>query len=187
MKKIGNMILVLQELQKAFDRKVDANDFLDQKLQNVLNYSSVIFTVASVIIASALLDKIGILYWVGLFFVFLLYIITFLTIKKGQTPTTFHNPISNDLDELKKLCIDVKEEKAIDTLIRAHLSSMYEAGLINDRKDKAFGIASNLMFWMVSLLFISILLGLIFSALKFSDFINPVINFFLRIIKVLKP
>jgi len=175
MKKIDNMILVLQELQKAFDRKVNANDFLDQKLQNVLNYSSVIFTVASVVIASALLDKIGILYWIGLFFVFVLYIITFLKIKVGQTPTTFHNPISNELDELKRLCIDVKEERAIDILIRAHLSSMYEAGLINDRKDKAFVVASNLMFWMVSLLFISILLGLIFPNLKFSDFYNMII------------
>jgi len=177
MEKIINQKIVLEELRRAFDKKSIASDILDTKLQNVFNYSSILFVVVSAIITSTLLDKLGVLYWISLSIVFVLYLISVFKIKEGQKPRTFHNPISNKIDELYEKCINVKEEKMLDILIRAHLYSLYEAEGINNEKEVALKASSNLTFLMVVLLFISILLGLIFPVLKLSDILILITNF----------
>ena len=182
MENIINQQIVLEELRRAFDKKISASDTLDIKLQNVFNYSSILFVTVSAIITSTLLDKLGVLYWIGLLAVFVLYLITVSKIKKGQSPRTFHNPISNKIDELYQKCINVKEEEMLDVLMRAHLYSMYEAGNINGEKETALRASSTIMFWMVVLLIISMALGLIFPALKLSDILLPIVNFVTKII-----
>lgn len=182
MEKIFNQQVVIEELRRAFDKKIKASDVLDSKLRNVFNSSSIVFVIVSAIITSTLLNQLSILYWIGLSIVFILYLITVFKIKEGQKPYTFHNPISNDINELNQKFINTKREKTLDILIRSYLYFMYEAGVINNEKEIALRASSNLMFLIIILLFISILLGLIFPALKLSDILIPITNFVTRTI-----
>ncbi len=113
MKQVENRKHVLGELQRAFDKKVSASDILDSKLQNILNYSSIIVAVFASIITSALLGKIGFFYWFGLIVVVALYIWTYICIKQGTAATTFYNPISNTEQELNEKFIGVRETSAL--------------------------------------------------------------------------
>lgn len=178
MKKITNQQIVLGELQRAYDKTIEANDFLDDKLQNVLDYSSMIFAIVSTITVATILDKVGVFFWLGLFISLILYMVTYFKIKKGQTPIPFCHPISKDESELNKRFINVEEEAMLDLMISAHIFSLYEVGEINIKKDEVFRIASNLMFCIVIMLFLTILFGLIFPTLTFSDLTTPLIELF---------
>lgn len=183
MKQIENRKHVLGELQRAFDKKVSASDILDSKLQNILNYSSIIVAVFASIITSALLGKIGFFYWFGLIVVVALYIWAYICIKQGTAATTFYSPISNTEQELNEKFIDVRETSALDTSIKAYIYGMYVTNEINTRKAKMLERASNLMFWIVILLSASILFGLLFPQLTYSD----IIRFIVILLSKLKP
>ncbi len=72
---------------------------------------------------------------------------------------------------------------SIDTSIKAYIYGMYVTNEINARKAKMLERASNLMFWIVILLSASILFGLLFPQLTYSD----VIQFVFGIISKIKP
>ncbi len=173
-----NLKNVLEELRRAFSNKLIASDMLDAKLQNILDYSSIIFVVVSAITASVLLDRLGILYWFGLLIVLGLYIFTVLKIKEGQMPATFQNPISIDYNDLQDVCVNVTEEKSLDNLIIAHIHSIKKTGEILAKKDAVIQVSSNIMVCMVILLFVSIFLGLVFP--------NPTLSCFLHLASCVK-
>jgi len=75
--------IVLEELRNAFEKSYLASDTLDGKLQNVLNFSSVIVSIASTVIAAILLGKVGIFFWLLLAIVMVVYIISLLIILNG--------------------------------------------------------------------------------------------------------
>ena len=176
MKEIEKRQYVLGELQRAFDKKVSASDILDSKLQNILDYSSIIVAVFTAITTSTLVDKVGFLYWLGLIIILFLYIVIYIKIKRGLSPTEFYNPISNNEQELFEKFIDVKQSQALDISIKAYLYSMYETDKTNNKKAIVLSRSSNLMFGIVVLLLLSIFLGLLFPHLKFDDLIQFVLN-----------
>ncbi|MFH1446221.1 MAG: hypothetical protein ABIG43_02275, partial [Chloroflexota bacterium] len=89
--------IVLEELRKVFDKAYNASDTLDSKLQNVLNYSSIIVSVPLAIIASALFNNLGIIFWLIMAFVLLLYVINFILIEIGLKPRNYFAPISQNM------------------------------------------------------------------------------------------
>lgn len=174
MKKIENKKLALEELQRAFDKTISAMDILDNKLQNVLNYSSIILTIFTAITTSALLDKVGCFYWIGLSIISVLYIVNYFYIKSGLEVATYHNPISGEGSELKKKVIDVKGDASIDILIEAYIFCIYDSSGINSKKGNVFSVSSNLMSLSVILMMVTVILGLTFPDLKLSDILEYV-------------
>ena len=174
MSSLTNKHIVLEELQRAFDKKMQASDTLDGKLQNILNYSSVIVgvvaTIMVTIITSTLNEKVGILFWFLLGVVLILYLLTFLQIKKGLNPAEYHNPISNDIDELNKKLFKVEEEESVDLIIKAYVYCMNEATSINLQKENILISSSNLMLGIVVGLLLTPILGVLIPSPTISEF-----------------
>jgi hypothetical protein len=166
--------IALDSLRSAFDKVYVATDTLDGKLQNILNYSSVIISVALAVMASALFDKVGIVFWIILLAILVLYIINFLIILKELTPTDFSLPISNDLDELKKQYYETSEEFAIKQSILDYTTFIQPLLHSLDRKGKAIKISYMIIAAITILLIISVPLGLIFVKPNISCFFHTV-------------
>jgi len=81
--------IVLDELRRAFSGVYSASDVLDGKLQNILNYSSVVASGISIIITIASKNAVGLLYWVFLFISIALYCIMFVRIRRRVKPVEF--------------------------------------------------------------------------------------------------
>jgi hypothetical protein len=158
-----NKRIVLAELQRAFDKKYAASDILDGKLQNTLNFTSIIVSIVSAIEASSFVNKVGNIFWFVLGIVIILYIlVVWLVLVRGLNPTSYDQPISNNWDELEERYFLASEEDNLDLVISQHLCSIECAGKENIRKAQIICWSSALMILIVILLFIAIPLGLLF-------------------------
>jgi hypothetical protein len=90
--------IALDSLRNAFDKVYGATDTLDGKLQNVLNYSSIIISIVPAVLTSILFDKVGIIFWMILLVILILYVINFLIILNGLSPRAFSLPISQNIN-----------------------------------------------------------------------------------------
>jgi hypothetical protein len=153
--------LVLEELQRTFDKKYLASDILDGKLQTMLNFLSVIVAVVPAIAGSTLFDKIGFLFWIPIILVLVLYWNSFRKIMYGLRPSEYYQPISNNWDELDKRYFNLSEDETLNLIISEHLTASERAEKQNIRKEKAVLEVSNLMGWIVVLLLLSVPIGLI--------------------------
>src|SRR5690349_12911674 len=144
--------LVLEELRRLFDANYAASDVLDNKLQNILNFSSAIVSLATTIILALGQNTLGILFWMLLIAVLILYIYMFKLISDGMKPAVYAFPISHNLATLEAKYFTSTEERALDQDIIDHLHYIDKAIENNIPKAKAIRTSMNIMFWIVILL-----------------------------------
>jgi hypothetical protein len=154
--------IVLEELRDAFEKSYLASDTLDGKLQNVLNFSSVIVTIASTVLAALLVGKVGILFWVLLVIVMIVYFFTLVTIMDGLRVYTYSFPISMKMDTLQEKYFESTEDRALEQDILDHLYYIEEANKKNLQKGKTLDTSIKLLVLIVFLLFFSVPLGTFF-------------------------
>jgi hypothetical protein len=172
-KQIESKRLVLEELHRAFDKQYAASDILDGKLASILNFSSVIVSIVSVIEASSFADKVGFVFWFILATTLCIYVATvWYVFSRGLKPSVYQQPISGDWDELSNQYLSAKEEKVLDLIISEHVTVLEEAEEKNIRKEKVIDRAYQLMVLMVILLLIAVPIGLIFSTSTLSYFLH---------------
>lgn len=159
---------VLEELRKAFSGMFSASNMLDGKLQNILNYSSVIISVISAIltVAGKFPDgiSVGKWYWVFLLLSVFLYCIMFVRIRIRLLPIFTGFPISGDIEELKEKYFDIRfnEERILDQAIFDYLHFINSASSNNDLKAKEINVSSWFMFAIIVFLLCTALFGLVF-------------------------
>lgn len=164
--------IALESLRLAFDKVYEATNLFDAKLQNLLNYSSIIISIALTIMASSLYDKVGIIFWVIVSVVLIIYIINFIVIIKGLSPAEFLLPISGEIGDIKKQYYDTSENFALRQAILDHtifIEKIQEASLV---KERAIKISHWLIGIITILIIISIPLGLIYSEPNLLCFFN---------------
>lgn len=156
--------LVLEELQKAYDKKFGVGDVLDGKLQSMLNYLSVVVAIVPTIAGSTLIDKVGLGFWIIMGLVLILYWVSFRRTLKGLGLSDYPQPISNDWDELEKKCFSSSSEQTLTIIISSYLDALDYAGKQNIKKATAILHVSTLTSWIVFLLIISIPVGLFYPS-----------------------
>jgi hypothetical protein len=164
--------IALEELRRAFERSWAASDILDGKLQNILNFSSIIIAVASTISGSALLDKVGISFWCLLLVATILYLIVFYVIMRGLKPHSYLSPISEDPKEIEEKYYNWPKDRAIRQAIHDYLKFTKDLATINSPKVKAVVLSSYLMGAIVVLLLIAIPVGLTWSTPTLHCFLH---------------
>lgn len=146
--------LVLEELRKVYEKQFSANDNLDTKLQNILNFVSVVVTIAptlEILVAPAPKDM-SILFVFLLLVILFLYILAFYIIRVGLTPVDYRQPISKTWDELWNNYLYGTVDEAMDRTINEYLMSMEIADQYNQKKIRAVTQATGLMAVIVVLL-----------------------------------
>lgn len=162
METVESKRIALEELRYAFEKSYLASDTLDGKLQNVLNFSSVIVSIASTVLTALLVGKVGILFWVLLVIVMIVYFFTIVIIMDGLRVYTYSFPISINLDTLKEKYFGSTEDRALEQDILDHLYYIEEANKKNLQKGKTLNTSIKLLVLIVFLLFFSVPLGLLF-------------------------
>jgi len=159
--------IVLDELRRAFSGVYSASDVLDGKLQNILNYSSVVASGISIIITIASKNAVGLLYWVFLFISIALYCIMFVRIRRRVKPVEFPYPIGRDIKALSEKYFDprVDEERALDQAIFDYIHYTEKASNNNGLKASEVNASSWLMFSVVISLLLSVLFGIVLPSL----------------------
>ncbi len=159
--------LVLDELRKAFSGVYAAGDILDGKLQNILNYSSVIISAVSAILTVASKTTVGRWYWVFLSLSIVLYCTMFVRVRLKLKPVLIAFPISSKMETLKKKYFDARfdEERVLDQAIFDYLYYIEAASKNNVLKAKEVNISSWFMFAIIISLIFTSLFGLVFPSL----------------------
>ena len=146
--------LVLEELRKVYEKQFSANSNLDDKLQNILNFLSVVVTVAptlEVLVAPNPKDM-SILFVLLLLVLLALYIWAFCIIRAGLSPVRYMQPIAKTWEELAERYFDITPEQATELTISEYLRSMEIARKHNEYKIWAVEHATLLMAVIVVLL-----------------------------------
>lgn len=163
--------LVLEELRKAFNGMFSAASILDGKLQNILNYSSVIISIISAIltVAGKFPDgvSVGKSYWLFLSLSILLYCVMFVRIRIRLAPIFTGFPISINMEELKEKYLDSRfnEERILDQAIFDYLHFIGEASKNNALKAREVNISSWFMFSIILSLICTAFFGLVFPSI----------------------
>lgn len=171
---VNSKKIVLEELRKVFDKVYEAGDLLDSKLQNILNYSSIVVSVPIAIIASTFVDKLGIIFWALMVVVILIYIADFIVIEIGLKPKEYFAPVSQNIDIIKKNYYSVTEEWAVEQAIIDNLHCSKEIKKSNELKSNMLTAATILMGIIVFIIFISIPIGLRFSTPTLIDVFSKI-------------
>ena len=158
-----NKQLVLEELRKVLDKKFLASDALDGKLQNMLNFLSIVVTVVPTLqlLAGTQLDFSGVIFVLMLMVVLLLYFSAFRQVVSTVRPVAYRQPISKDWDELSARYFHGTEEDVLKLTISEYLISSQNADEQNDRKMIAVRNVGTLMFWIVILLLLAVPVNLL--------------------------
>lgn len=164
MDEIKNKQLVLEELRRAFEKKFSANNILDGKLQNILNFLSIVVSVAPTLQLMIVpdLNKMGFVFLALLLSVVILYFVSFRRIVAAIDPVYYRQPISKGWDELAERYFHSAEEKAIDITISEYLYSLDDLGKQHDKKIRTIHKASDFMALIVILLLLAIPVNLFF-------------------------
>jgi hypothetical protein len=146
--------LVLEELRKVYEKQFSANSSLDDKLQNILNFLSVVVSVAptlEVLVAPNPTDM-SFLFVLLVLVVLVLYLVSFYIIRAGLSPVRYMQPIARTWEELSARYFDATPEQVTDLTISEYLRSMEIALEHNDYKIKAVERATGLMAAIVVIL-----------------------------------
>jgi len=173
MKSIEKKQLVLEELRNAYERKYSASDTLDTKLQNSLNFLSIVVSLAPTLELMIIpnLDKMGIWFVFLLLVVLVLYLISFQVIIKNINPVYYKQPISKDWSELKERYFLSKKEVAIELTISQYLYSLEDMEKKLNKKMNAIEKVSKLMAVIVVLLLLAVPVNMFFPAPTLLDLV----------------
>jgi len=169
---IGSKKIALGELQKAHGAACAAADILDGKLQNILNYSSIVVTIPAAVMASVLLDRVGIIFWTILAIVLILYLFNFFVIICNLSPGSYAFPISGKKGVIEDRYYNSTEELAVEQAILDHLETIPMIQNNNENKIRAVRASLILMGVIVFLLLIAIPLGLLHPTPTLSCFFH---------------
>jgi ATP-dependent Zn protease len=165
--------VALESLQSAFERVYAASDTLDGKLQNVLNYSSIMISIAGTVFASNLIDKVGVIFWFMLIISLILYFLTLREVLRGLKPVHFPFPISENLETIKSQYYESAEDDAIEQAVVDHLHYMkHTMNNINTPKSKSLVFSSRVMAIMAVFLVLAVPLGLLLPVPNFPCFFH---------------
>lgn len=164
MNEIKNKKVVLEELRLALDKTISAGHTLNDKIQNILSFSSIIVSVVAAIEASVFQNKVGLGFWAMVVIALSLYLVSvWLIFRRGLHPIEYRTPISIDWDELANRYFHVEEEAVFDLTINEYLCSLDDISKSNTKKAKIVRSTSLLMIWMIIFLLLAIPVGIIFS------------------------
>lgn len=171
MKNIEKKQLVLEELRSVYERMFSASDALDAKLQNILNFLSVVVSIAPTLELMIIPDlrKTGLCFVILLLTVLVLYLISFQKVKSSINPVYYKQPISKDWDEIKERYFLSKKDEVIDLTISQYLYSLSDMDKKLNKKIKAIESVSKLMAGIVLLLLVAIPVDMFFPAPTLSD------------------
>jgi hypothetical protein len=181
-----NNEIVLEELRRAFDTVNAANDALDAKLNNLLNFSSLILSFAATIQISMLESRVGVVFWILIGVALVLYIVNFVRIKSGLNPKSFHCPMSGDRDVIVQKYFDSPKIKVLNQIIGNYLDAIEEINATNEKKARAIETSYRLLIGIVAALILAVPLGLIFKTPTPSDFLNTIYGIARYIIGILQ-
>jgi hypothetical protein len=173
--------MVLESLRSAFEKSYASGDVLDSKLQNLLNFCSVIVSIVASVEASAFQSKVGVIFWILFLVTLILYFITFSVVIQALNPTIYLFPISNNWEELSRRYFHSDEKELLELMISEYLDSMKKTREANVPKVKAVKRASLLMTTIVMLLLIAVPIGLIFPSPTLAESFQQITNFIVRI------
>lgn len=159
--------LVLDELRRALDKSYEASDALDGKLQQLLGYTSLIIALSGTLQLTILRQLGGILFWVILVIVLLLYAAIFIITFAALRPRTRKLPITMNWEILDELYFDKGETSVLERLISDHLTDIEESNKINSEKARAVRALMVLVFLLVVVLLIA-------TPISFS--VSPIIS-----------
>ena len=150
--------LVLDELRNAYEKQFSASDTLDGKLQNILNFISIVVSVAPTLELMLIPDpkNMGFAFVVVLLVVVVLYLISFVKIMGAVNPVYYRQPVSRTWDELYKRFILSTSDKAMDLIISEYLYSMDAIHQKHEHKIKTIKHVSALMATIVVLLLFAV-------------------------------
>lgn len=174
MNELHNKTIVLEEMRRNFDKLWSASDTLDAKLQNLLNFLSIIVSIASSIEVSMFQSKVGIDFWYLLFAALILYLIAFLVIIIGLNPYRYLMPISNDWNEIATRYFQPTEGVTLSLFINEYRKRMI--GIEKENKPKIISIrlASSLMVLIICLLMLAVPFGLAHPTPTLFEFFSKV-------------
>lgn len=161
MAELTNKEIVLEELRRTFDKIYAAGDALDAKLNNLLNFSSLIVSFAATIQISTLESKVGITFWALLGIVLLLYLVHFFCIKNGLHPRLYPFPMSGDRDTIIEKYFKPSEGQTLNQVIGNYLGAIEVVKTFNDQKARAIVVANYLLVAIVIALLLAVPLGLL--------------------------
>src|SRR3972149_5880322 len=113
--------MVLEELRRAFDQRLESNRALDGKLQSLLSSASLIVSLVGLVQITVLRQKAGGLFWCVLALVLLLYVAMFAVILWAMRPATYKMPISRDWGELAQRYFGEAETDILQRIIADYL------------------------------------------------------------------
>lgn len=159
--------LVLDELRKAFNGIYSASDTLDTKLQNILNYSSVIVSGLSIVLTIASRYAVVCWYWIFLSLSILLYCIMFVRVRFKIAPIEIKFPIGRDGVTLNEKYFDKRfdENRVLDQAIHDYLVYIDKASENNKRKAREIETSSWILFTIIISMLLSVFLGIVIPSL----------------------
>jgi len=164
--------IVLEELRSAFDKIYAASDALDAKLNNLLNFSSLIVSFASTIQIASLADKVGIIFWVLVFIVVVLYLANFYVTMNGLNPREYKFNVRGDDETIKKKYFTATAEQMTRQAIFNCLDSIKIAKEINAYKVRAVTRSYRLVALIVVIFVLAVPAGFLFPAPTLPDLLR---------------
>jgi hypothetical protein len=155
-----NKGIVLSEMQRGFDKLWSVSDALDSKLQNMLNFLSVIVSIAASIEIASFKDG-GVFFWLSMISALILYLIAFGIILSGLAPYKSKLPITKSWEVAFERYLRPSEPEVLDLLIVENMRAMDEAETSNVRRANAVDKSSNLTKFIVLLIIIAAPLDLV--------------------------
>ena len=164
-----NKRIVVEEMRRSFDKEYSDNDVLIGKLQNTLNFSSIIVSIVAVIEASAFQGKVGIIFWIMMGISLLLYIALVGIILQGLNPGGYRIPITKNWDVLEDTYFHGTEEQTLDLIISEHITSMEYIKNQNVKKAELIRRSSILTTIIIVILVFAVPVGLLLTNSVLSE------------------
>lgn len=172
-----NKRIVAEEMRRAFDKEYSDNDVLIGKLQNILNFSSVIVSIVAVIEASVFQGKVGIPFWSMMGISLFLYIALVVVILQGIAPGGYRIPITKNWDVLEDTYFHGTEEETLDLIISEHITSMEFIKSQNIKKAKLIRQSSILTTAIIVILVLAVPVGILLTNSVLSEILFTICKF----------
>lgn len=148
--------LAIDELRRSYDNHNNSSDMIDRKAGALLNSSSLIVSLFTLLKLDLILSGQDPLYIIGIGLVFITYGLLIFFIIQAIRPRKYRTPIN--FDEIDTIIFDQSSDNAEKSLVIGYIDSIKINQEINKKKYSNVFIASWLLFIIVIILLIVTLL-----------------------------
>jgi hypothetical protein len=152
---IATLRLALDEQRRAFDKVDSSADALDQKLQALFGSASLIISLIGTLQIAILRDTAGVLFWVILGVVALLYSVMVIIILVGLQPLEYYEPTFSNWNTLDARLFHKPERDAVLLQIALYLDYIELNKEINNGKIAKIRWAAGLFGLILLILLVS--------------------------------